>query len=190
MRGMPLRGDRILRYVTAFCPACHREGPDRPLADVARLAGYLSEAEGRVWLVRGCPTHGRIVTLYDEFPEILHYLEQWTAPTKRHEPDVPGNFDPIPQAYLRGLGEMQTQHTCILLQDIAETCNLRCPTCFTDSSPELRNVVPVAEVLANVDQRLRTVFGADFGLVVETAPGAGTKVSLRIPKYRSGVRAS
>jgi two-component system, LytTR family, sensor kinase len=44
--------------------------------------------------------------------------------------------------------------------------------------------------LANVDERLRTVFGADFGLVVETAPGAGTKVSLRIPKYRSGVRAS
>jgi two-component system LytT family sensor kinase len=44
--------------------------------------------------------------------------------------------------------------------------------------------------LANVDERLRTVFGADFGLTVETAPGAGTKVSLRIPKYRSGVRAS
>jgi two-component system LytT family sensor kinase len=44
--------------------------------------------------------------------------------------------------------------------------------------------------LANVDERLRSVFGADFGLVVETAPGAGTKVSLRIPKYRSGVRAS
>src|SRR6185312_8983837 len=49
---------------------------------------------------------------------------------------------------------MQTQHTCILLQDIAEVCNLRCPTCFTASSPDLRNVVPVAEVLANVDQRL------------------------------------
>lgn len=44
--------------------------------------------------------------------------------------------------------------------------------------------------LANVDERLRSVFGPDFGLVVETAEGAGTKVSLRIPKYRSGVRAS
>ena len=44
--------------------------------------------------------------------------------------------------------------------------------------------------LANVDERLRTVFGADFGLVVETALGAGTKVSLRVPKYRTGVRAS
>ena len=114
MPGMTLRGDRLLRYVSAFCPHCHPEDPDRPLAEVRRLAGYLAEEEGQVWLVRGCPEHGKVRTLYDESPEILAWLEQWTAPTKRHVPDVPGNFDPIPQAYLRGLGEMQTQHTCIL----------------------------------------------------------------------------
>lgn len=151
---MALRGDRVLRYVTAFCPACHTEAPERPLADVARLSGRLVERDCRVWLERGCPTHGLVRTLYDEDPEILSYLEEWTAPTKAHTPDVAGNFDPIPAAYLRGLPEMQTQHTCILLEDIAETCNLRCPTCFTDSSPDLRNVVPIADVLANVDQRL------------------------------------
>ena len=43
--------------------------------------------------------------------------------------------------------------------------------------------------LGNVDERLRTVFGDDYGLVIETAPGAGTKVSLRVPKYTPGVRA-
>jgi two-component system LytT family sensor kinase len=43
--------------------------------------------------------------------------------------------------------------------------------------------------LSNVDDRLRTVFGDQFGLVVETAPGAGTKVSMRIPKFHPGVRA-
>ena len=152
--GMGLRGDRIHRYVSAFCPLCHDESPERPLADVVRLSGQLMERDGRIWLERGCATHGLVRTLYDEDPEILSYLEEWTAPTKAHMPDVAGNFDPIPSAYLRGLPEMQTQHTCILLEDIAETCNLRCPTCFTDSSPDLRNVVPVADVLANVDQRL------------------------------------
>ncbi len=44
--------------------------------------------------------------------------------------------------------------------------------------------------LANIDERMRTVFGDPFGIVVETAVGAGTKVSLRVPKYRAGVRAS
>ena len=44
--------------------------------------------------------------------------------------------------------------------------------------------------LGNVDDRLRSAFGEDYGLVVETAPGAGTKVSLRIPKFAAGVRAT
>ncbi len=43
--------------------------------------------------------------------------------------------------------------------------------------------------LGNVDARLRQVFGDDHGLVVETAPGAGTKVSFRVPKFAPGVRA-
>jgi two-component system LytT family sensor kinase len=43
--------------------------------------------------------------------------------------------------------------------------------------------------LTNVDHRLRAAFGNDYGLVVETAIGAGTKVMMRVPKFRSGVRA-
>lgn len=42
--------------------------------------------------------------------------------------------------------------------------------------------------LANVDERLRTTFGDDRGLVVETGPMAGTKVSMRVPKYAEAVR--
>jgi len=44
--------------------------------------------------------------------------------------------------------------------------------------------------LGNVDDRLRSVFGDGFGLVVETALGAGTKVSMRVPKFHPGVRAA
>ena len=43
--------------------------------------------------------------------------------------------------------------------------------------------------LGNVDARLRHAFGDDYGLVVETAPGAGTKVIVRVPKYAPGVHA-
>ncbi|RMI45857.1 sensor histidine kinase [Streptomyces triticirhizae] len=41
--------------------------------------------------------------------------------------------------------------------------------------------------LANVDQRLRTVYGPEYGLVIETAPGSGTKVVIRVPRFRRGV---
>jgi len=36
--------------------------------------------------------------------------------------------------------------------------------------------------LTNVDRRLRQIYGPEYGLVVETAPGQGTKVRLRVPK--------
>ncbi|GAB3049883.1 radical SAM protein [Intrasporangium mesophilum] len=152
--GRGLRGDRIHRYVNAFCPRCHEERPDRDLAEVPRLSGWLAERDGRIWLERGCREHSLVRTLYDESPEILRYLEQWTAPTKSHVPDRVGNFLPAPEAYAYGLPAMQTQHTCILLEDITEHCNLRCPTCFTDSAPSLRGVAPVTDVLANVDARI------------------------------------
>lgn len=43
--------------------------------------------------------------------------------------------------------------------------------------------------LVNVDRRLRTVFGPGYGLVVETADGAGTRVVLRVPRFQPGVTA-
>ncbi len=42
--------------------------------------------------------------------------------------------------------------------------------------------------LGNVDARLRAAYGDGYGLVVETAPGAGTKVTMRVPKFAAGVR--
>jgi uncharacterized radical SAM superfamily Fe-S cluster-containing enzyme len=110
--------------------------------------------DDRVWLVRECPEHGVIETLYEEDPRILDYLEQWTAPTKPPTPDDPDNADPVPTAYRRGLGALQIQHTCILLEDVTNACNLRCPNCFAGSAPQQSGMASVRDVLANVDRRL------------------------------------
>ncbi|WP_203782795.1 sensor histidine kinase [Paractinoplanes rishiriensis] len=61
------------------------------------------------------------------------------------------------------------------------------PAVFAPGLPETDDGQHVG--LTNVDERLRSVFGDHFGLVVETAPGAGTKVSMRVPKFHPGVRA-
>ena len=42
--------------------------------------------------------------------------------------------------------------------------------------------------LRNVDVRLRQVYGDEHGLVIDTAPGAGTLVTLRVPKFQPGNR--
>ena len=41
--------------------------------------------------------------------------------------------------------------------------------------------------LGNVDERLRSAFGDEYGLVIETAVGAGTKAVVRVPKFAPGV---
>ncbi|TLM84897.1 sensor histidine kinase [Pseudarthrobacter sp. NamE2] len=40
--------------------------------------------------------------------------------------------------------------------------------------------------LRNVDARLRQVYGKDHGLVIETAPGEGTLITMRVPKSQPG----
>jgi two-component system LytT family sensor kinase len=42
--------------------------------------------------------------------------------------------------------------------------------------------------LSNVDSRLRQAYGDAYGLVIETAPGSGTKVSFRVPKFAPGAQ--
>ncbi|AOS60930.1 histidine kinase [Actinoalloteichus hymeniacidonis] len=42
--------------------------------------------------------------------------------------------------------------------------------------------------LGNIHDRMQSVFGNEYGLVVETNIGAGMRVTMRVPKYSPGVR--
>ena len=42
--------------------------------------------------------------------------------------------------------------------------------------------------LTPVKSAMRNAYGDEHGLVVETAPGAGTKVTVRVPKFAPGVQ--
>jgi two-component system LytT family sensor kinase len=86
-------------------------------------------------------------------------------------------------------------HVVIVAEDLGNECVISVEDDGVGEDPEkIRRMLAGDDVsdsigLGNVDERLRTVFGDEYGLVVETARGAGTKVSMRVPKYRPGVRA-
>lgn len=42
--------------------------------------------------------------------------------------------------------------------------------------------------IGNINQRMRSVYGEEYALMVETAPGAGMKVILRVPKFNKNVQ--
>ena len=51
-----------------------------------------------------------------------------------------------------------------------------------------RTRVCMSACIGNINQRMRQVFGDEYALMAETAPGAGMKVILRVPKFFPGVR--
>jgi uncharacterized radical SAM superfamily Fe-S cluster-containing enzyme len=150
---LALRPYTPLRMVLTVCGQCFSEDPDREIdyeTDV--LQGNLVAMDGAVYLRRTCRRgHGEVVSLYEESYAIWEGLQQWRIPTREIVPDRMGNTRPIPMGYLDGLGDLQTQHSCVLLVDVTETCNLECPTCFAISAPGVGRHAPRNEVLRTLD---------------------------------------
>jgi len=150
---LALRPYTPLRMVLTVCGHCFSEDPNREIdyaTDV--LQGNLVLMDGSVYLRRHCQRgHGEVVSLYDEDYDLWSYLQQWRVPTREIIPDTPDNVLPIPMGYRSGLGELQTQHSCILLIDVTESCNLRCPTCFAESGPGIGRYARLPHILRSLD---------------------------------------
>ncbi|MDP9244275.1 MAG: radical SAM protein, partial [Chloroflexota bacterium] len=150
---LALRPYTPLRMVLTVCGYCFSEDPNREVdyaTDV--LQGNLVMMDGSVYLRRHCQRgHGEVVSLYDEDFDLWSYLQQWRVPTREIIPDTPDNVLPIPMGYRNGLGELQTQHSCILLIDVTEACNLHCPTCFAESGPGIGRYARLPHILRSLD---------------------------------------
>jgi hypothetical protein len=163
----PALGDRpylLARMVLTLCGECLRADPGLALEyerDV--LQGVLVEQDGAIWLRRRCRRgHGEVVSLYEEDAATWRELQAWRAPARWLDPDT-ADGPPLPMGYAAGLGPLQEQHTCILLVDLTEDCNLACPPCLASSRPGRDRYAPAPAVLASVDAALaREAGGLDL----------------------------
>jgi two-component system LytT family sensor kinase len=151
--------------------------------------------------------HGEFTTLAEELRSVERYLllEQARFGDRLQvvlqvAPEVLGVT--IPFLCLQPLVENAVQHglasttggvITIEARDADRECVISVEDDGAGQDPERIRAVLAGESagdsvgLANVDERLRTTFGDDYGLVVETAPGAGTKVVVRVPKFAPGL---
>jgi uncharacterized radical SAM superfamily Fe-S cluster-containing enzyme len=150
---LALRPYTPLRMVLTVCGHCFSEDPDRPIDyETDILQGNLVAMDGSIYLRRICRRgHGEVTSLYEEDQALWEYLQQWRTPTREIVPDTPSNARPIPMGYLDGLGDLQTQHSCVLLLDITESCNLECPTCFAASAPGIGRFARLPHLLRSLD---------------------------------------
>ena len=160
-------------------------------------------------------THGEYTTLAEELRSIDRYLLLEKARfgdrlqvVLRVAPEVLPVA--VPYLCLQPLVENAVQHglergrgsgtVTVVAEDDGGLCRITVEDDGAGSDPErvrqvlagtAEDVAGHASIgLANVDARLRAVYGDEHGLVVETAPGAGTKVTVRVPKFSPGVRAA
>ncbi len=152
--------------------------------------------------------HGDFTTLAEELRSVERYLLLEQARfgdrlrvTLRIAPEVLGVS--VPFLCLQPLVENAVQHgleaagaggrISIEARDADRECVIAIEDNGAGEDPErIRQVLSGTAGgdsvgLANVDERLRTTFGDEYGLVVETAPGAGTRVVVRVPKFAPGV---
>ena len=172
------------------------------LLDFADFTRYSSRA------------HGEFTTLAEELRSIDRYLQLEKARfgerlqvVLRVAPEVLPVA--VPYLCLQPLVENAVQHglergrgsgtVTVIAEDDGGQCRITVEDDGAGSDPErVRQALSGATDeddghqsigLGNVDARLRAVYGDDHGLIVETAVGAGTKVTVRVPKFRPGVRA-
>jgi two-component system, LytTR family, sensor kinase len=156
--------------------------------------------------------HGEFTTLAEELRSINQYLLLEQARfgerlkvTVRVAPEVLGVAMPflclqplVENAVRHGIeGKAGVGEVTLIAEDVGAEVHLSVEDNGVGADPDKVRRILAGEQdtdagigLGNVDERLRQVYGDDYGLVVETAPRAGMKVRLCVPKYRPGVHAT
>jgi two-component system LytT family sensor kinase len=182
----------ILTTIAAFI----RTDPDRARELVLEFADFTRRA------FRG--PEAEFATLADELLYVRQYLqlEQARLGERLHvrlnvEPEVLNASVPtlmiqplVENAVKHGI-ETSSQGGTVSIQ--AEDQDDECLIVVHDDGAGFEFARQATEgngALANVDHRLRQVFGPAYGLVIDSRPQNGTTVRVRVPKYRPGVRAS
>lgn len=98
-----------------------------------RVPARVDIVDGEVWLRKRCRSHGEQRALLAS--DRSHYWE-------------PARDDKVCG------GCCMTAHSCTLIFEITERCNLTCPTCFTASSPKLGWRTSVDEFCEKLDRLL------------------------------------
>lgn len=135
------RGRAVAR-TASLCPHCK-----------AVLPAQVVERNGGVWLRRACDDHGPVETLLSSdaayYRRAMRYNKPGTPPRA-----FTGTID-RGCPYDCGLCPDHQQHTCLGILEITQQCNLECPVCFADSSPERTRFLTMKECEAAVDTLVR-----------------------------------
>ena len=120
--------DRVIKTTTSICPECLKKIP----ADVV-------EKNSRVYMLKTCDEHG-------DFSALL-------ASDVRHYYVADPNIEEVacccgPNQHC---GDQVENHSCNMLIEITQSCNLTCPTCYAGSSPQNKSFMSIEKFESTID---------------------------------------
>lgn len=136
---VPRRPYQYYNATTSLCAVCLR-----------RVEAKVVFAEGAVWMLKRCPEHGvQHVMIADDIPYYRWARERFITTAQQVKNYNTRSHYGCP--YDCGICPDHEQHGCTLLLEITDACNLRCPTCYADSSPERQQYRPLSQLKRMLD---------------------------------------
>ncbi len=139
---MPVRPYVFLELTNSICAVCLR-----------KIEAKIVEQDGSVFMLKRCRRHGAQKVLLS--PDAAYY--KWSREFLKPA-EMPLKFNtPIRYGcpYDCGLCPDHEQHSCLTLIEITDACNLTCPVCYSESSPQRQSTRSLAEVEALLDNIVR-----------------------------------
>jgi len=126
-----------------ICSVCYR-----------KLEGKIVFQDEKVFLLKRCPEHGAERVLIAD--DVDYYRRCREVFVKKPEMPVVYNT-PVKWGcpYDCGLCTDHEQHSCLTLVEITDSCNLRCPVCYSASGPERLEHRPLALIEKMLDAVVR-----------------------------------
>ena len=111
-----------IKTTTSVCPTC-----------LAMLPATVRRRGRKVYLEKCCPEHGSFSALLAS--DVRHYYEADERVESVACCCSPGQH----------CGDQVANHSCNMLIEITQSCNLTCPTCYANSSPHNKRFMSVLE---------------------------------------------
>ncbi|WP_054950430.1 radical SAM protein [Numidum massiliense] len=126
----------------SICSTCYR-----------KVEGKIVEQDGKMYMIKRCPQHGAERVLIASDAAYYKMCRAYLKPSS-----MPRHFNiPIRYGcpYDCGLCPDHEQHSCLALVEVTEACNLKCPICYAESSPQRQTFRSLAHIEAMLDAVVR-----------------------------------
>ena len=128
----------VPRETTSLCPTCTREArqcitdgkatPDLFIQEhAAEIPAQIIERDGKVLMVKDCPTHGHFEDVLSTDPVFFKKMEEMFQGT-----DIP--IHSTDGMHNHGLSALRYGRGTVLTVDLTNRCNMMCDPCFTDAN--------------------------------------------------------